>query len=878
MDLKYMTGGEIRESFLTFYEKKGHKRLESASLVPNDPQLLFTVAGMVPFKPIFWGKVKPTYATVVSCQKCVRTNDIEEVGKTPRHHTFFEMLGNFSFGDYFKEGAIDYAWEYVTKTLELPEEKLCVSVYKDDDEAYDIWKERIGIPGDKIYRLDKDENYWGPAGPTGPCGPCSEIFYDRGPQKGCSDPQNCDPSCECGRFLEFYNLVFTEYNYNEDGTYTPLARKNIDTGLGLERIASVMQGVASNFETDLFKPIIAKTEEITAIKADDSEEAVTALRVISDHTRSAVFMIADGILPSNEGRGYVLKRLIRRALRFGWLHGMRNPFLNKLVPVVVEKMGDHYWELSEKSGIITKVLLEEEKRFIRTMQQGLEMLDDLMKDREKISGEEAFKLYDTYGFPVEVTQEIAEEKGVEVDIESYQQYMAMQKEQSREARGNKEYKGVKKVYEQLNPDEIRDIQFIGYQRLETKTEVLFLIRDDKLVEHLEAGQTGDVVLKETPFYDEKGGQVSDVGKAFSDSFSAAVEDGFNPYNQVIVHRMRIESGSINKGDTITLQVDPSKRMATARNHSATHLLHAALKEVLGSHIKQAGSLVAPGRLRFDFSHFKSVTTDELSRVEDKVNEKIMDALTVTTEIMGLEEARKKGVTALFDEKYSQEVRVVRMGDYSAELCGGTHVQNTGQIGPFKITGESGISSGVRRIEASTGWNTLNILERHEETIDRISKTLSTEPTQVLESVEKLSDDYKKMSRKAKELEEKLSHQNIKDVIQNRIKEVDGIKYLAIVNENMNNNVLRTVADNAMDKFGSGLIVIFNKMDEKVIIVVKVSKDLAGKRLHAGKIAKKLAGILGGGGGGRPDFAQAGGKNREKVEEAERAIPEIIKNG
>src|SRR6056297_1751859 len=734
-----MTAAEIREKFLKFYETKEHFRMASSSLIPNDPQLLFTIAGMVQFKPIFWGKVKPVHKRVTTCQKCVRTNDIDEVGKTKRHHTFFEMLGNFSFGDYFKEEAIKWAWEFSTVELEMPQERLWVSVYEEDEDAYSIWRDVIGFPVEKIVRLRKKDNYWGPAGPTGPCGPCSEIFFDTGENLDCPDPEQCSPACDCGRFLEFYNLVFTEFNYNEDGSYTPLSRKNIDTGLGLERLSSIIQGVDSNFETDLFKPIIEKAQELTGMKYNRNKEEMTALRVISDHVRSAVFMISDGVIPSNDGRGYVLKRIIRRALTFGWIHGMKNPFLFKLVEPVIQIMGVQYPDLSEKSEIITQIILEEEKKFVRTMEQGLEMIDSLLVNSKKEGGEQAFlsasdafKLYDTYGFPVEVTREIAEEKGVRVDLKGYRDLMNQQRKLARDARGEKEYTKVAKVYEQLNPDSISSIEFIGYDRLCEESQVLLLLNNDELVDEIAQGQTGDVVVRITPFYDEKGGQVSDKGIMSNQNFRASVLEVFNPYNKVIVHRIRVEKGVIRKGDTVKLEVDNMTRLATARNHSATHLLHEALKRVLGGHVKQAGSLVSPNRLRFDFSHFKPLSDDEIETIEQMVNEQIMRAMSVNTDIMDLEDAKKSGVIALFDEKYSKTVRVVKMGDFSAELCGGTHVKNTGQIGAFKLKSETGISSGVRRIEGSTGWNTIEKMDLQHKIIGQVSAELNTDPSLLVE--------------------------------------------------------------------------------------------------------------------------------------------------
>ncbi len=711
--MKPLSGHEIRNKFLKFYEEKMHKQLPSASLIPNDTQLLFTVAGMVPFKPIFWGKVEPTYRRVTTCQKCVRTNDIEQVGRTPRHHTFFEMLGNFSFGDYFKREAIEWAWEFITKVIEMPEEKIWVSVYHEDDEAFRIWTEEIGFPAKKIVKLGKEDNFWGPAGPTGPCGPDSEIFFDRGTQPNCPDPENCNPACECGRFLEFYNLVFTEFNQDEEGNFTPLARKNIDTGLGLERLTAIMQGVSSNYETDLFMPIIGHVEKITGLKYGNSEEQNVALRVIADHVRSAVFMISDGVLPSNEGRGYVLKRIIRRALRFGWLHNMKEPFMYRIIPTVVGIMGDHYPEIREKESFIEKIVKNEEVKFLNTMEQGLSLLDDMIGEKQQISGEDVFKLYDTFGFPIEVTIEIAAEKGVSVDISGYEKLMEEQRSKAREARGDREFLKKHEIYELIGAD-LNPTIFEGYECLTLDSEILYILNEDTMLNEVSKGSEAEMIFESTPFYDEKGGQVSDRGLLVTDTGKAEITDVFNPFNKIISHRVKVLEGRIIQNQTARLVVDCDLRLGTARNHSATHLLHAALKTVLGNHVKQSGSLVTPNRLRFDFSHYEAMSHSQISEVEKIVNENIMNSLPVLTVVKSLEEARKDGATALFEEKYSDEVRVVSMGSFSSELCGGTHVRNTGQIGAFKILSESGISSGIRRIEALTGWNALKYYEMNEE--------------------------------------------------------------------------------------------------------------------------------------------------------------------
>jgi len=864
--MKPLSGHEIRSRFLEFYEKKLHKQLPSASLIPNDPQLLFTVAGMVPFKPIFWGKVEPTYPRVTTCQKCVRTNDIEQVGKTPRHHTFFEMLGNFSFGDYFKEEAIKWAWEFITEVIEMPQEKIWVSVYKDDEEALRIWTDEIGFPREKIVKLGKEDNFWGPAGPTGPCGPDSEIFFDRGPQPGCPDPDNCNPACECGRFLEFYNLVFTEFNQDEKGNLSPLARKNIDTGLGLERLTAIMQGVSSNYETDLFIPIIEQVEKITGMKYGESENENIALRVIADHVRSAIFMINDGVLPSNDGRGYVLKRLIRRALRFGWLHQVKEPFLYKVIPSVVKIMGGHYIELKDKEAFIEKIVKNEEVKFLITMEQGLDLLDKIISEKNQISGEDVFKLYDTFGFPVEVTLEIAEEKGIEVNLEEYEKLMLDQKKKAREARGEREFLKTQEIYENIGSS-LSPTVFEGYDKLETTSEIRYILKEDTMMDRIEKDQTAELLVSNTPFYDEKGGQVSDSGLIISDTGKAQVLSVFNPFNKIISHEVKIIDGYLLKNQKVKLAVDPDTRIETARNHSATHLLHSALKNVLGEHVKQAGSYVTPKRLRFDFSHFEPVQKEQLEEVEKIVNKQIMNSVPVITVVKSLEEARKDGATALFEEKYADEVRVVSMGEFSSELCGGTHVSNTGQIGPFKIISENGISSGVRRIEAITGWNTYEYYKTEENSINTISGMLNSDSAQLVKSVEKNINELKEMAKKIKSLEEKMANSKLDNI---EIKTINGHKYGLILNKGLQKEVLRNLSDTAIEKVGSGVVIILNETENNVSIVVRVSKDLAGKEIHAGNTAKKLAQYLDGNGGGRPDFAQAGGKNPSK-------IPQLIEN-
>jgi len=861
--MKKLGGNEIRETFLKFYEEKLHKRLPSASLIPNDPQLLFTVAGMVPFKPIFWGKVAPVFPRVTTCQKCVRTVDIEEVGRTPRHHTFFEMLGNFSFGDYFKRETIHWAWEFITQVLEMPVEKLAVTVYLEDDEAYNIWNKEIGLPHKKITRLGKKDNFWGPAGPTGPCGPDSEIFFDMGEKDNCPDPENCSPACGCGRFLEFYNLVFTESNSDENGILTPLENKNIDTGLGLERLSSILQGVSSNYETDLFVPIIKEAEKLTGIEYGKSSGSDTALRVIADHIRSAVFIISDGVLPSNEGRGYVLKRIIRRALRFGWLYGVKEAFLYRLISVVTGIMGKEYPEIIEKQGFLIKVIRNEEEKFLHTVEQGLNLLDEIIKTNQTLdkksapacrqtlrprpgdfagtlSGSDVFRMYDTFGFPVEVIQEIASEKGIEIDMDGYEKLMENQRTMAREARGDREFIKDTGIFEEL-PEEASRTVFTGYEELQREEKVLLIIKEDTIVQKAQKDDYCEVIFAETPFYAEKGGQVTDKGEVLWEDGNAEVEFVFNPVGETIVHRIRINEGELKTGSQVKLRVYADRREETARNHTATHLLHSALRNVLGSHVHQAGSFVNPQRLRFDFSHFQALSEREISTVEEIVNREIMKASPVFTSVMELEAARKKGVTALFDEKYGNSVRVVEISDFSSELCGGTHVKDTGQIGLFKIVSESAISSGVRRIEAVTGWGSFKLLNSYKSITEKSSHFLSCEPSKLSDTIEKNIEIMKDFLKKINMLEEKMMFSDIGEIIQNA-RDADNFKYVVLVKEKASPQALRNLSDRIGDELKSGVVVIFNKEEEGINVTVKVTKDLAGKRVHAGNLVKKIAGV------------------------------------
>ncbi len=861
--MRKLSSEEIRSEFLKFFEKKGHKILPSASLVPDDPQLLFTVAGMVPFKPIFWGKVKPVYRRVATCQKCLRTTDIENVGRTPRHHTFFEMLGNFSFGDYFKREAIEWAWEFVTQVLQIPPERLWVSIYEEDDEAYEIWSKVIGLPDRKIVRMGKEENFWGPAGPTGPCGPDSEIHYLL--DENCMD---CSPDKDEDKFLEIWNLVFTELYQDEEGKLHPLKNKNIDTGAGLERFAAVLQGVRSNFDTDLFEPIIQRIQDVTEVKYGETPERDTSIRVIADHIRAITFVIADGVFPSNEGRGYVLRRIIRRALRHGSLIGMKEPFLYKIVEAVVNKMGKIYPEIVEKRKLVEEVLKGEEERFLKTLDQGMRLLEKLL-EKGRISGQDAFKLYDTYGFPIDLTIEIAREKGVDVDVEGFERYMQEQRERARKAMGEVEYAKVERVYEEIARN--AKTVFTGYESFAEDARVLYLLKDKEKVERLKEGQEGFVVVDVTPFYAEKGGQVADTGKIEWSGGKAQVLDVQEPVEGVILHKVKVVQGTLSVGDNVRMEIDIERRKSIMRNHTATHLLHAALRKVLGTHVRQAGSLVAPDRLRFDFTHYQALSEDEIERIEGLVNEKILEAIPVVVEQKKYEEAVKEGAMALFEEKYGDVVRVVKIADFSEELCGGTHVSNTGQIGLFKIVSEEAISAGVRRITAITGMESLKRARKVEGLIRDIRELLDAPEDRLVERVKKLISTVKEQEKKIKELQMK----QISGASSETAKEIDGVKYAVMELEGVSGDVLRNTADTLISKIKSGIAVVFNKDGEKVTLVVKVSKDLVG-RFKAGQIAKRLATILGGGGGGRDDFAQAGGRDPKEIKKAIIELEKIIK--
>lgn len=864
--MKFMTSEEIREAYLNFFEKKGHKRLPSASLIPDDPQLMFTVAGMVPFKPIFWGKVEPVYTRVTTCQKCVRTNDIENVGRTPRHHTFFEMLGNFSFGDYFKREAIEWAWEFVTEVLEMPEEKLWVSVYEHDDEAFEIWKS-LGIPERKIVRMGKEDNFWGPAGPTGPCGPCSEIFYDTGREVAVNGEGEPTPANTDGRYIEIWNLVFTEFYQDEEGNLHPLPRKNIDTGAGLERISAMMQGVYWNFDTDLFKPIIKKIEDVLNVsyKADDIKDI--SIRVIADHVRAVTFMISDGVLPSNEGRGYVLRRILRRALRHGVLLGAKEPFLYKIIGSVVEKMGKIYPEIVEKQSFVENIIKNEEYKFINNLSKGTEMVQKIISVSGKISAEDAFKLYDTYGFPIDILKDLSAENGYELDEEGFYKYMEQQKERSRKAQGEVEF-AQKTIYEGLNIESI----FVGYTTMKSEATVVKISKNGEFVDHAEGfeGKELEILLDVTPFYAEKGGQVSDTGIIRWNNGSFIVDHVYTPVEGIIVHKGRL-NGKLSIGEKVFAEVNEEKRKATMRNHTATHLLHAALRKVLGSHVRQAGSLVEPARLRFDFTHYQALSQEEIEKIENLVNEKILEAIDVKTEIKSYDEAVKEGAMALFEEKYGDVVRVVKVADFSEELCGGTHVSNTGQIGLFKITSESAVSAGVRRIEAITGFNLLNYLRSNEQLLDSLKNEIESSRSEILDKVRKLIEEKKTLEKELAMLKRKLI--NPAELSKN-YKTYDGVNYISLLLEEIDADVLKELIDEISDRI-NGIVLLLSKINGKIIITVKVPKQLV-QRYNAGEIAKNVSKVLGGGGGGSPTFAQAGGRLLDRIPDALETFEKIIR--
>ncbi|XEC93123.1 alanine--tRNA ligase [Paenibacillus tarimensis] len=870
-----MKASEIRSKWLAFFESKGHTIEPSSPLVPhNDPSLLWINAGMAPLKPYFDGRVKPDNPRIANSQKCIRTNDIENVGKTRRHHTFFEMLGNFSIGDYFKEEAITWAWEFLTSPqwIGFEPDRLSVTVYPEDEEAYELWNKKIGIPAERIIKLE--DNFWDIG--EGPCGPCTEIFYDRGEKYGdLSDPE-CTPGGENERFLEVWNLVFSQFNHNKDGSYTPLPNKNIDTGAGLERFASVLQDVDSNFDTDLFRPIIDRTCEIAGVKYKVNADHDVALKVIADHIRTVAFSAGDGVLPSNEGRGYVIRRLLRRAVRYGKTIGIDRPFLYELTGTVGDIMGVYYPEVAQKRSFIERVIRTEEERFHETLSDGLAILDELVAaakaaGQSAIGGSDAFKLYDTYGFPFDLTEDYAMEQGLTVDREGFDQAMESQRERARAARQDT---GSMKVQGGPLAELTIKSEFVGYNELMTEATVAAIIMEDSLVNAAVQGSRCLVILDRTPFYAESGGQVSDLGVLAGNGLKAEVEDVSKAPQGQHVHHVVVNSGAIRVGDKVLAEVRRTDRDDTVKNHTATHLLHKALKEVLGDHVNQAGSLVEPERLRFDFSHFGSVTEQELAQIEKRVNEQIWRGTPVQIESKPIAEAKAMGAMALFGEKYGDIVRVVQVGGYSIELCGGCHVQNTSQIGLFKISGESGIGSGIRRIEAVTGKHAYAFMDGQLELLKQAAELLKSNTGDVPKRIESLYAQLKELSREKESLQAKLGRIEAGS-LETKAKTVGGVTVLAAEVSAGSMDALRGVADELKAKLGSAVLVLGAVIDDKVNFVVTVSQDLVQQGFHSGKLIKEIAAACGGGGGGRPDMAQAGAKDVSKLEDALKLAEELV---
>jgi len=875
------TGSEIRESFLQYFAGKGHTCVASSSLIPkDDPTLMFTNAGMVQFKNAFLGLENRGYTRAASSQKCVRAggkhNDLENVGVTARHHTFFEMLGNFSFGDYFKEEAIAWAWEYLIDVVKLPKEKLWVTVFQDDDEAYDIWHKKMNVPTDRIVRMGEKSNFW-MMGDTGPCGPCSEIIYDQGEGTGCGRPE-CDIYCDCDRHLEIWNNVFTQFDRDEAGKLTPLPKPNIDTGMGLERLTAVIQGVQSNYDTDLFAPIIRFVEKISGKKYGGNADNDTSIRVIADHSRAVTFLIGDGILPSNEGRGYVLRRILRRAARHGKMLGINKPFLNESAQVIIDMMKDVYPDLESKASFITKVIINEEQRFMETLDAGLRILQDETAALKKtgksvLPGSLIFKLYDTFGFPTDLTADIVKRDGLTLDTDGFEAEMEQQRERARGAWKGSGEEAIGECYLKLSSSGIAT-DFCGYEGVvRADSQIITLIVDGKTVESLSEGQEAEIVLETTAFYGESGGQVGDTGYLEGNGFVFAVQDTKKPVEKLFVHKGIVQKGKIKTGDKVHLIVDLEKRKAIQANHSGTHILQAALKAVLGDHIKQSGSLVNTERLRFDFSHFSKITDEELSRIEEIANDIIRKNIAVVTDVCALEDALKTGATAVFDEKYGATVRIVKMGEMSKELCGGTHVGRTGDIGLLKVLHESAIAAGVRRIEAVTGKQALLHMQQAEEELKKAAGLFKTSPLELADRAEKLLKHTKDLEKEIEALKGKLAAKDSGDLL-SQVKEIGGVKVLAAEVNISDAKTLRDFGDKLRDKLASGVILLGSKAAEKVFLLCVVTKDLAGK-YHAGNIIKELAPLVGGSGGGRPDMAQAGGTQPENLSKVFPALENLL---
>ena len=868
---------ELRKMFLEFFESKGHLKMKSFSLIPhNDNSLLLIKSGMAPLKPYFTGQEIPPRRRVTTCQKCIRTGDIENVGKTARHGTFFEMLGNFSFGDYFKNEAIEWSWEFLTEVVGIDKDRLYPSIYQDDDEAFDIWHKKIGIPEDRIFRFGKEDNFWEHG--AGPCGPCSEIYYDRGEKYGCGKP-GCTVGCDCDRYMEVWNNVFTQFENDGNGNYTELVQKNIDTGMGLERLAVVVQDVDSIFDVDTVQALRNKVCEFANVTYKEDEAKDVSIRLITDHIRSATFMISDGIMPTNEGRGYVLRRLIRRAARHGRLLGIDGMFLAKLSETVIEGSKDGYPELEEKKDFIFNILTQEETKFNKTIDQGLSILSTMEeeltgKGSKMLAGADAFKLYDTYGFPLDLTKEILEEKGYEVDEEGFQAAMEEQRTAARTARKTTNYMGADAtVYDEIDP--AITSEFIGYDKLEATSKITVLTTETELTEAIVDGQQGTVIVDQTPFYATMGGQEGDTGVITTADGEFRVEETIRLKGGKIGHVGKMTRGMLKTGDTVTLQVCSKGRADTCKNHSATHLLQKALKTVLGSHVEQKGSLVTPDRLRFDFAHFSPMTPEEIEKVEQIVNEEIQAALPVVTKVMPIEEAKKTGAMALFGEKYGDNVRVVSMGDFSVELCGGTHVANTGNIMTFKILSEAGVAAGVRRIEALTGEGVFRYYKKLEQEMNEAAKLMKATPATLTEKINHMLAEIKELSSENESLKSKLAKDSLGDVA-SQVTDINGMKFLATAVEDVDMNGLRDLGDQLKNQLGEGIVVLASEKDGKVNLIVMATDAAMKQGAHAGNLIKAIAPCVGGGGGGRPNMAQAGGKNPAGIREALAKAVEVAK--
>lgn len=869
---------ELRKMYLDFFESKGHLVMKSFSLIPqNDKSLLLINAGMAPLKPYFTGQEIPPRNRVATCQKCIRTGDIENVGKTARHGTFFEMLGNFSFGDYFKNEAIAWSWEFLTKTLEIPEDRLYPSVYEEDDEAFDIWNKEIGVAKERIFRFGKEDNFWEHG--AGPCGPSSEIYFDRGEKYGCNKP-GCTVGCECDRYVEIWNNVFTQFDSDGKGNYEELTNKNIDTGMGLERLAVVMQDVDSIFDVDTIKAIRDKVCEFAGASYGAEVKKDVSIRIITDHIRSVTFMVSDGIMPSNEGRGYVLRRLLRRAARHGRLLGIQKQFLAELSEVVIRESKDGYPELADKKDYILKLITTEEENFNKTIDQGLNILSDMMEEMKKegktvLSGENTFKLYDTYGFPMDLTLEILEEKGFTADEEGFRQAMEVQRQTAREAREVTNYMGADvTVYQSIDP--AVESRFVGYDRLRHESKITVLTTSDAIVNELTEGMEGTVLVEETPFYATMGGQAADTGVISTEHGRFAVEDTIKLQGTKIGHVGKMVSGSLRTGENVTLEVEESRRNLTANNHSATHLMQKALRMVLGNHVEQAGSLVDKDKLRFDFTHFSPMTEEEISKVESIVNEEINKGLDVITSEMTLEEAKKTGAMALFGEKYGETVRVVQMGDFSSELCGGTHVENTRNISAFKIVSESGVAAGVRRIEALTGQGLIAYYNQVEKQLGEIAKVLKAAPSEAARKVMAMQEEIKTLSKENDKLKAKMAKAAAGDIT-SEATEIGGIRVLIKQLSDVDMNAMRDLGDEAKQKLGEAVVVFATEAGGKVNLMATATEGAIAKGIHAGNLIKEIAALVGGGGGGRPNMAQAGGKNPSGIPEALAKAGEVVKS-